>query len=323
MFVCIHSTKRGSADGGTRLRVYETPADGLADALRLSEGMTLKMAAADIPAGGAKGVIAVTKLPEGDERRRILLRYGELAASLGDNFHTAPDMNTTVADMDVIAERHQHVFCRSIEKGGAGDPGPFTARGVFHGIRASVAHVFGSADLAARSVLVQGLGNVGGRLAEQLAEAGARVLVVDIDAERARSLAQRIGAEVVPPKRAIDRECDIYSPCAMGATLNAESIPRLQCRIVAGSANNQLAEPEDADRLEEAGILYAPDYVINAGGVIYGWGTEQLAWDADTVEARLAGIGDSLTEIYERAQAEGTTTDAAADRLARSRLDAV
>src|SRR5262249_19207693 len=157
------------------------------------------------------------------------------------------------------------VFCRSIEKGGSGDPGPFTARGVFHGIRASVAHVFGSADLAGRSVLVQGVGNVGARLAQQLAQAGARVLVVDIDAERARPLAERIAAEVVPPERAIDLDCDIYSPCAMGATLNAESIPRLRCRIVAGSANNQLAEPEDADRLDEAGILYAPDYVINAG----------------------------------------------------------
>jgi leucine dehydrogenase len=322
MFVCIHSTRRGPADGGTRLSVYETPADGLADAMRLSEGMTLKMAVADIPAGGAKGVVAVSELPEGDERRRLLLRYAELAASLGDNFHTAPDMNTTVADMDVIAERHRHVFCRSITKGGSGDPGPFTARGVFYGIRASVAYVFGSADLAGRSVLVQGVGNVGARLAEQLGEAGARVLVADIDAERARSLAERIGAEVVPPARAIDLDCDIYSPCGMGATLNAESIPRLRCRIVAGSANNQLSEPEDADRLDEAGILYAPDYVINAGGVIYGWGTESLAWDADTVEARLAGIGDTLIEIYDRAEAEGTTTDAAAERLARSRLDA-
>jgi leucine dehydrogenase len=322
MFVCIHSTKRGPAAGGTRMMVYKTPADGLADAMRLSEGMTLKMAAANIPFGGAKAVIAVSKLPEGDARRRLLLSYADLAVTLGDNFHTAPDMNTTAADMDVIAERHRYVFCRSIENGGSGDPGPFTARGVFHGIRASAARVFGSADLAGRSVLVQGVGNVGARLADHLAEVGARVLVADVDAERARSLAQRIGAEVVPPETAIELECDIYVPCAMGATLNAQSIPRLRCRIVAGSANNQLAEPDDADALDQAGILYAPDYVINAGGVIGSWGTESLAWDADTIEARLACIGESLTEIYERADAEGCSAGAAAERFARARLDA-
>jgi leucine dehydrogenase len=322
MFVCIHSAKRGPAAGGTRMRVYERPADGLADAMRLAEGMTLKMAAADIPFGGAKAVLAVSKLPEGDERRRLLLAYADLAASLGDNFHTAPDMNTTSADMDVIAERHRHVFCRSTERGGSGDPGRFTARGVFHGIRASAARVLGSADLAGTTVLVQGLGNVGARLADQLAQAGARVLVADIDAQRVLSLAQRIDAEVVPPETAIDVECDIYAPCALGATLNAHSIPRLRCRIVAGSANNQLAEPEDADRLDRAGILYAPDYVINAGGVIGSWGTESLAWDDDTIEARLAGIGESLTEIYERAEAEGISTGSAAERLAHARLDA-
>ncbi len=322
MFICIHSTKRGPAGGGTRMAVYETPAEGLADAMRLSEGMTLKMAAANLPFGGAKAVIAVSELPEGHERRRLLLSYADLAASLGANFHTAPDMNTTAADMDVIAERHQYVFCRSIERGGSGDPGPFTARGVFHGIRASAARVFGSSDLAGKSVLVQGVGSVGARLANQLAEAGARVLVADIDGERARKLAQRIGAEVVPLETAIGLECDIYAPCAMGGTLNAMSIPRLRCRIVAGSANNQLAKPQDAGGLDQAGILYAPDYVINAGGVIGSLGTESLAWNADTIEARLATIGDRLTEIYERADAEGSSTDAVAERLARARLDA-
>jgi leucine dehydrogenase len=264
----------------------------------------------------------VSELPEGHERRRLLLSYADLAASLGANFHTAPDMNTTAADMDVIAERHQYVFCRSIERGGSGDPGPFTARGVFHGIRASAARVFGSSDLAGKSVLVQGVGSVGARLANQLAEAGARVLVADIDGERARKLAQRIGAEVVPLETAIGLECDIYAPCAMGGTLNAMSIPRLRCRIVAGSANNQLAKPQDAGGLDQAGILYAPDYVINAGGVIGSLGTESLAWNADTIEARLATIGDRLTEIYERADAEGSSTDAVAERLARARLDA-
>jgi leucine dehydrogenase len=322
MFVCIHSSLRGPAGGGTRMKTYPTPADGLADAMRLASAMTLKMAATDIPFGGAKAVLAVPSLPEGDERRRLLLRYGELAASLGNNFQTGPDVNTTIADMDVIAERHAHVFCRSKDRGGSGDPGPYTARGVFHGIRASAGHAFGSPTLEGRSVLVQGVGDVGARLAEQLAEAGARVLVSDIDTDRADALAARIGAEVVPAENAIGADCDVYAPCALGGTLNVETIPQLRCRVVAGCANNQLAEPEDAARLAEAGILYAPDYVINAGGVIHAWGVESLGWDAQTVEARLAGIGDSLTDIYERAASAVITTEAAAEELARSRLDA-
>jgi leucine dehydrogenase len=320
MFVCIHSTKRGPAGGGTRMKTYQSPAAGLEDAMRLSEAMTLKMAAADVPFGGGKAVLAVPSLPEGAERRRLLLRYAELAASLGANFQTGPDMNTTTADMDVIAERHPYVFCRTEERGGSGDPGPSTARGVFHGIRATVSHVLGSPDLDGRVVLVQGVGDVGARLAEQLADAGARVLIADIDTQRAEALAGRIGAEVITPDQAIGTDCDVYAPCALGGTLNAETIPRLRCRIVAGSANNQLAESEDALRLQEAGILYAPDFVINAGGVLYSWGTESLHWDRETVETRLAGIGETLAAVYRRSEAEGITTDAAAERLARSRF---
>jgi leucine dehydrogenase len=320
MFVCIHSTKRGPAGGGTRMKTYPSPAAALEDAMRLSEAMTLKMAAADVPFGGGKAVLAVPSLIEGAERRRLLLRYAELAASLGANFQTGPDVNTTTADMDVIAERHRYVFCRSEEQGGSGDPGPYTARGVFHGIRATVSHVFGSPDLDGRVVLVQGVGDVGARLAEQLVEAGARVLVADIDRQRVDALAERIGAEVIPPEEAIGIECDVYAPCALGGTLNVETIPRLRCRIVAGSANNELAESSDAARLQEAGILYAPDYVINAGGVLYAWGTEALHWDRENVETRLAGIGETLAAIYVRSEAEGITTEAAAERLARARL---
>jgi leucine dehydrogenase len=319
MFVCIHSTRLGPAGGGTRMKSYAQPADALQDAMNLSQAMTLKMAAAGIPFGGGKAVIAVPSPPEGDERRRILLRYAELAASLGETFHTGPDVNTSTADMDVIAERHPHVYCRTEENGGSGDPGPYTARGVFHGIRATVRHAFGSDDLGARSVLVQGVGDVGGPLAEQLAEDGARVLVSDIDDERVAALSERIGAEVVRPGEAIGVECDVYAPCALGGTVNAESIPALRCRIVAGSANNQLAEPEDSNRLRDAGVLYAPDFVINAGGVLYAWGTESLGWDRETVETRLAGIGDTLSEIYAQAEADGLGTHAAAEALARSR----
>jgi leucine dehydrogenase len=319
MFVCIHSTRLGPAGGGTRMKSYAQPSDALQDAMNLSEAMTLKMAAAGIPFGGGKAVVAVSAPPEGDERRRILLRYADLAASLGQTFHTGPDVNTSTADMDVIAERHPHVYCRSEENGGSGDPGPYTARGVFHGIRASIRHAFGSERLDGRVVLVQGVGDVGGPLAEQLAADGARVLVSDIDGERVGTLAARIDADVVPPDEAIGVECDVYAPCALGGTVNAETIPELRCRVVAGSANNQLAEPEDAERLRDAGILYAPDFVINAGGVLYAWGTESLGWDADTVETRLTGIGDTLTEIYARADADGLGTHGAAEDLARSR----
>ena len=316
MFVCIHSTARGPAGGGTRMKTYAEPAHGLADGMRLAEAMTLKMAAVDMPFGGGKAVLAVPELVDGEARRRLLLRYGELVASLGGTFHTGPDMNTTVGDMDVIGERCDSVFCRSEEHGGSGDPGPYTARGVFHGIRASVRHVFGTDSLEGRVALVQGLGNVGAPLARELAAAGARVLVSDVRPERAEGF----GAEVVPAEAVIGAECDVYAPCALGGTLDAETIPRLRCRIVAGSANNQLAEPEDAERLRAAGILYAPDFVINAGGVLYALGLEYLGWTAEQIEERHAAIGDTLAEIYTRAGAEGITTEAAAERLARARL---
>ena len=322
MFICIHSTMRGPAGGGTRMRTYASPADGLEDAMRLAGAMTLKMAAVDIPCGGGKAVLAIPGPLDAATRRDLLLRYGELIDSLGGTYRTGPDVNTTIADMDVIGERTPHVFCRSTERGGSGDPGPYTARGVFHGIRASVRHVFGSDDLSGRSVLVQGVGDVGARLAEQLAESGARVLVADVDGQRARELADRIGGGVVDPERVTTHECDVYAPCALGGTLSAESIPGLRCRIAAGSANNQLSELDDAARLRDAGILYAPDFVINSGGVLHAWGKEMLAWSPEIVEERLAGIGDALTAIYERAEAEEITTAEAAERIAHSRLTA-
>ena len=225
MFVCIHSTRLGPAGGGTRMKSYAQPSDALQDAMNLSEAMTLKMAAAGIPFGGGKAVVAVPAPPDGDERRRILLRYADLAASLGRTFHTGPDVNTSTADMDVIAERHPHVYCRSEENGGSGDPGPHTARGVFHGIRASVRHAFGSDRLDGRVVLVQGVGDVGRPARRTARRHGARVLVSDIDDERVGVLASGSERSVVPPDEAIGVECDVYAPCALGGTVNAETIP--------------------------------------------------------------------------------------------------
>jgi leucine dehydrogenase len=320
MFVCIHSTARGPAGGGTRMKTYESPAAGLEDAMRLAGAMTLKMAGVDLAFGGGKAVLAIPHPLADDDRRELLLRYGDLVHSLGGTYRTGPDMNTTVGDMDVIGERTPYVFCRSHERGGSGDPGPQTARGVFHGIRASVEHAFGSDDLTGRAVLVQGVGDVGARLAELLADAGARLLVTDLDTGRADELAERIGGEVLAPETALSTECDVYAPCAVGGTLNAGSIPGLRCRVVAGCANNQLSELEDADLLRAAGILYAPDFVINAGGVLHAWGTEGLGWSPEEVEERHRGLGDTLLDIYARAEADNVSTAEAAERIARSRI---
>jgi leucine dehydrogenase len=322
IFVCIHSRLLGPAGGGTRMKVYPSPQDGLRDALRLARGMTLKLAAADMPFGGGKAVIAVPSIPEGPARAGLLRRYAAMIASLGGSFQTGPDMNTSSQDMDLIAEHCPHVFCRSEALGGSGDPGPHTARGVHHGIRAAVAHALGTDGLHGRSVLVQGVGSVGRALAELLAADGARVLVSDVDARRAGEVAAGVGGEVVPPEAAIGTACDVFAPCALGGVVHAAAIPRLRCRIVAGSANNQLAEPEDAERLRRAGILYAPDYVINAGGALNAIGIETLGWTREAVDARIAGLGAVLAEIFARSDAEGISTDRAAEAVAERRLSA-
>jgi leucine dehydrogenase len=288
--------------------------------MRLSAGMTAKLAVADLGLGGGKAVLAVPEIPAGDERRALLGRYADVVASLGGSFITSSDVGTGETDMDLIAERTEHVFGRSQANGGAGDPGPFTAVGVFHGIKSSVTRVFGSDDLSGRTVLVQGVGNVGRALAELLGRGGALILVADVDGRRAEEVAGLVGGSTVQADRAIAAECDVYAPCALGATLSAESVPQLGCRIVAGSANNQLAEPRAAELLRAAGILYAPDYVINAGGAIAINFLEINGRSQAEVDAALARIGDTLTEIYSRADAEGITTAAAADALAASRL---
>jgi leucine dehydrogenase len=281
--------------------------------MRLSGAMTWKMAAAGVPRGGGKAVLAVPELPTGERRKRLLRRYGELVASLGGTYRTAGDMNISPEDLDVVAETCPWVYGTT---GRGGNSGRGTARGALHAIRATVEHVFGSPDLAGRSVLVQGAGAVGAVLARELADAGARVLVSDVDESRAAAT----GCETVPPERALETEVDVYSPCAVGGTLAAESTPRLACRAVAGCANNQLAEPEDAERLRERGILYAPDYVVNAGGIIQLIGLEDEGWDEPRLQEGLAGIGDTLRTLFAEAESQGITPAEAADRLVRGRL---
>jgi leucine dehydrogenase len=316
MLVCIHSTRLGPAMGGTRLKAYDGPAEALEDALRLAAGMTRKLAVLGLPCGGGKAVLAVPEVPSGEARRRLLESYGDLIESLGGSYVTGPDVNTGEADMDVVGGRTAHVFCRSAAAGGSGDPSIHTALGVFHGIKATLAHVDGSDDLTGRTVLVQGTGSVGAKLARLLLDAEAVVLVSDVDEARA----QATGARPVPAEAALELECDIYAPCALGATLNKASISRLRCRAVAGAANNQLAQPDDAERLRGAGILYAPDYVINGGGALHGIGLEQLGWGPEQLEREVAGIADTLTGLYRQADEERITTNEAAERLAATRL---
>jgi leucine dehydrogenase len=320
IFICIHSTRRGPAGGGTRMKVYATPGDGLEDAMRLSGAMSRKLAVAGLPFGGGKAVIAIPEIPTGRSRRELLLRYGELVDSLGGTYCTSSDMNTDEADLDVIWERTKYVFGRSVATGGSGSPARPTAVGVFHGIRASVAHLDGSGALTGRRVLVQGAGGVGSQLADHLAHAGASVLVADLDHARAYAVANRVNAHVVDPGDVLQTDVDVYAPCAVGGTLDVHTASRIRCAIVAGSANNQLAQPEAADVLSERGILYAPDYVINAGGAIGVAGTEQLGWSEEQVNSALAKIGETLRDVYRRSAEQGISTAAAAEAIAEERL---
>ena len=315
MFVCIHSTALGPGGGGTRLRVYPTPGDGLADAMRLSGAMTRKFAAAGIPRGGGKAVLAVPELPTGAARRKLLLRYGDLVASLGGTYRTAGDMNITPEDLDIVAERTEWVY-GTTSRGGNSARG--TAIGTRYAIRATIEHVFGSPEVRGVRILVQGAGSVGANLVRLLQADGAEVLVSDVDVSRAAIT----GAVVVAPDDVIGTECELYAPCAVGGTLNRDTIPRLRCRAVAGCANNQLAEPEDGDRLHEAGILYAPDYVANAGGVIQLVGLEDLGWNETQLEEGLARIGETLRALFRTAAENGITPAAAAEQLATERVAA-
>ena len=320
MFIAVHSTRLGPAGGGTRMKSYPSPADALRDACLLGRAMTLKMAVAGLPMGGGKSVLAVPRELSSDERRHVLLRHAHNVETLKGSYRTGPDMNTTSDDMDTLGEVTEFAFGRSEERGGSGSSAPDTAVGCFEGIKASVAHVFGSPDLTGRSVLVQGVGAVGDPLVRMLHEAGAHVLVSDIHLDRVSALYDELGAEVLDPESVIGAEVDVYAPCATGGVIDASVIPRLRCRVVAGAANNPLSSPEDGERLNAAGILYAPDFVINGGGAIHLIGYEALGWSREQVDAGVVGIGATLSEIYQRADAEGISTETAAERLAYARL---
>jgi leucine dehydrogenase len=326
IFVALHDLSRRMASGGTRMRTYETPADGLRDAMRLAHGMTCKWAGVDLDFGGGKAVLAVPRPLVGEERVGLLHRYARLVESLRGAFGTGQDLGTTPADMVTMAEETRYVHGVDRLTGQTDDPGPYTAEGVFAGIRSAVRQVYGSPELAGKRVLVQGVGGVGGPLVQLLAGVGAEVLVCDLDAARAEQVAAAVGGRAVAAEDLFGTPCEVFAPCATGAILDRETIPRLACRIVAGSANNQLAEVADAQRLHERGILYAPDYLINAGGAIaLSLPTLGVVERAPRL-ARVREIGDTLAGVFAEAAERGESPLAAAERrvervLARRRAE--
>jgi leucine dehydrogenase len=302
--------------------VYDDSRSALRDVLRLSRAMTFKAAVADLPQGGGKGVIMLDPSVRLTPRRRqaALLDFADTVEMLHGHYITAEDVGTSSRDMDVVAQRTRHVAGLPRSRGGGGDPSPLTALGVEHAIRACGERAFSTASLRGRSICVIGLGHVGSRVLRRCARAGARLVAADVVTSR-RSLAEHVGARWVSPERALEAKVDVLVPCALGGVLNDESVPRLRCRVIAGAANNQLSRDGIADLLADRGILWAPDFVVNAGGLI-NIAVELSGYDAALARRRVRAIGDTLREIFTDAEASGVTPLAAAMRRAAQRLDA-
>jgi leucine dehydrogenase len=311
--ISIHDTSLGPALGGCRAWPYATEAEAIADALRLSRGMSYKAALAGLPLGGGKAVLWTA--PDRPKTPATLRALGRAIERLAGRYVTAEDVGTSVADMDEVARETGFVAGHA---GAAGDPSPHTARGVFLCLEAGVRHRLGR-DLAGVRVAVKGLGNVGMGLARLLHDAGADLLVADLDPARTDAARDTLGASVLPVGAIATAEADVLAPCALGGDLDAATIPALRARVVCGAANNQLATPEDGRRLARRGILYCPDYLVNAGGLIH-VARHVLALDGAAVATRIADLPGTLTAILERAAREGTTPGETADRIARARF---
>jgi len=319
--IALHSDRLGPPSGGTRMKSYPAADEARRDAMRLAEAMTFKWAAARFPRGGGKAVIDAPPGLTPGARDGLLRRYGALVRELGGRFLTGPDVGTTPRDMDVISETGAPwVFGRTEANGGTGGSGGWTALGVFVSIETACDRLFGSRALRGRRVTIQGSGSVGGDLATRLADAGATVEVADSDAAAAARAASDPRIAVVPADGVLARRCDVLAPCALGGVLNADSIAQLRCAAVVGAANNPLGEPEDARRLRERRILYAPDFVVNAGGAIAVTGIEALGWTAARAETAVRAIAETLWRVFLVADSEAITTDAAARRIAEEAL---
>jgi len=312
--IAIHSTVLGPAVGGTRFWKYASEEEALVDALRLSRGMTYKCAVAGLPWGGGKSII----IDDGTvkDREKLFRAHGRFIDTLGGRYITAEDVGTSPADMEIIALETSHVGGR-IGKGG--DPSPLTALGVFRSMQASAQYRWGSDELRNKRVAIQGCGNVGFNLARLLHDAGAQLILSDVDQKKVNRAVENLGAKSASTEGIFSVEADIFSPCALGGIINDKTIPLLKAEIVCGAANNQLLEPRHGDALEERGILYAPDYVANSGGVLSG-GAELFGWTIERVRAEVSAIYDTLLLVFAIAKAEGIPTYKAADRLAERRL---
>lgn len=317
--VAIHSTVLGPALGGTRFWPYPDEEAALVDVCRLARGMTYKHAAAGLDQGGGKAVILGD--PSTLRTDELIRAYARFVDGLGGRYVTAEDVGTTQADMDLVRTVTHHVTGVSESLGGSGDPSPATALGVLWAMRAVATHLWGSPSLQGRHVCISGVGKVGAALADHLHREGARLSVADVRADATSAVAARTGATPVDPATAHAVPCDVFSPCALGAVLDATTIPQLRCAAVVGSANNQLATEQDDQRIAESGVLYAPDYVVNAGGVI-NIAEEQQGYDRSRAEARIGGIHDTVLRVLDLAAALGVTTAEAADRVAEERIGA-
>ncbi|WP_010412366.1 Leu/Phe/Val dehydrogenase [Citromicrobium sp. JLT1363] len=319
--IALHSTHLGPAAGGTRFWHYAQPGAAMRDALRLSRGMSYKNAMAGLPMGGGKAVILASedraKTPE------MLAAFGDAVEGLGGKYVTAEDVGISVEDMVAVKQRTEYVSGLPVGEGEAGgNPGPFTALGIYLGIKAAVQHKLGKDSVEGVHVAVQGTGSVGGGVARLLAKDGAKLTLADINSDNAEALASELGADTVSAEAIMSVGCDVFSPNALGAILNEEGIARLDCAIVAGGANNQLARPEHGAVLAQRGILYAPDYVINAGGIIsvtmeYLCRRESAPCDINEVRKRIALIPDRLKTIWRESEATGSSPDRVADAMAQ------
>jgi leucine dehydrogenase len=316
--IAIHDTTLGPALGGTRMWTYESEAAAIEDALRLAKGMTYKNAAAGLNLGGGKTVIIGD--PRKDKSEELFRAFGRYIQGLNGRYITAEDVGTTVADMDLIHEETDYVTGISPAFGSSGNPSPVTAYGVYVGMKAAAKEAFGSDSLEGKVVAIQGVGNVAYTLCQYLHEEGAQLIVTDINKEAVQRAVEDFGARAVDPNEIYSVECDIYAPCALGATINDDTIPQLKAKVIAGSANNQLKDTRHGDIIHEMGIVYAPDYVINAGGVInvadelYGYNHERAMKKVDQIYA-------SIEKVIAISKRDGIPTYVAADRMAEERIE--
>lgn len=318
--IAIHNTALGPALGGTRMWNYKNEDEALTDVLRLSKGMTYKAAAAGLNLGGGKAVIlgdSKTQKTEG-----LFRAFGQFVNSLNGKYITAEDVGTTVNDMEHIYMETPWVTGIPKDFGGSGDPSPYTAHGVLMGIKAAASEKFGTDSLKGMRIAVQGLGNVGSNLVRYLVEEGAKIIIADLDQGRVKVHHEKYGVEVVSPDQILFVDCDIQAPCAMGAIINDETIVKLKCKAIAGGANNQLAEARHGDQLRELGILYAPDYVVNAGGLMNVF-VELEGYSPERAFEKTKKVYDNVKKVFEIAKRDNIGTHTAADRLAEERMKTI